>query len=144
MGKLVTQKTGDYVLQKVTIPAGTHTFSVTQRDQRNFHRKHPYTYSYCRSVLMKLENGKDLSEGVEFIGSHTGNRVRDANLEVTVEAGTYAFFVQMDWEGKSEKFVDSEYAVARYGPGEAEWKDCASNSKEEVLTAAFTSHAKSG
>jgi calpain-15 len=94
VGKSVSHQPGEYVFLTCTIPAGTHTFSVTQRDKRHFPRNNQeYDYSYCRSILMKLNNGIDLSGGVEYIGADLGHKERDANLEVTVEAGTYGFYV---------------------------------------------------
>jgi hypothetical protein len=64
-------------------------------------------------ILVKLNNGVDTQGGLRLIHGDTGNQERDAELELysPLQAGMYAFFVQMHCQGSCTGF-----AVVRYGP----------------------------
>lgn len=50
-------------------------------------------------ILLKLNNGKDLTEGVTYITGNKGFEDRDAYLELKdLDLGTYYFFVEMEWQ----------------------------------------------
>jgi hypothetical protein len=49
-------------------------------------------------ILLKLNNGSDLSGGVTYITGNKGFEDRDAYLELKdLDLGTYLFFVEMEW-----------------------------------------------
>ena len=63
-----------------------------------FSREKKYMYSSCRMILLKLNNGVDLTKGVTYITGSKGYEDRDAYLELKdLALGTYYFFVEFDW-----------------------------------------------
>ena len=110
-----------------------------------FARNAEYKYSPCHSILVKLNNGENLDDGVTYIAGDKGIRERDAHLHVDIEeAGVYGFFAEMDWT-EQECYQDNNYAITRYGNSTAEFTDVtAQYTKEDILAAAFKSAAKNG
>lgn len=134
----------NYNLIKVQVPAsGEHTFSVSQTGERMFPRSKDYKYSSCRMILLKLNNSKDMSQGVTYITGSKGFEDRDAYVELKhIESGTYYFYVEMDWQ-KSTAEEDRVYCVTSYGKSDVLFmKDHqADHPKEEILKTAFMAKA---
>jgi hypothetical protein len=83
MSRLATQEPQGFSLMKVTLDApGINTFTVSQRGERMFDRSKNYEYSPCHMVLVKLNNGEDMNEGVTYIKGAKGIKTRDAHIEV--------------------------------------------------------------
>lgn len=80
-----------------------------------FDRKANYKYSCSRIIVMKLDNGEDVYDGVTYIKGNIGCQIRDTHCEVDIDAGTYAVYVEVDWEKTCYK--DCNYVINRYGPG---------------------------
>lgn len=133
-----------YNLIKLRVPkGGEHTLSVSQTGERMFSRAKEYKYSSCRMILLKLNNGKDLSGGVTYINGNKGYEDRDAYVELKeLDLGTYYFFVEMDWQ-KSTAEEDRVYCVTSYGASDVFFeKDMQSeHPKEDILKMAFMAKA---
>lgn len=133
-----------YNLIKLRVPKkGEHTFSVSQTGERMFARSKEYKYSSCRMILLKLNNGKDLSGGVTYIRGDKGYEDRDAYIELKeLDLGTYYLFVEMDWQ-KTTAEEDRVYSVTSYGESDVLFeKDMQSEQpKEQFLKIAFMAKA---
>ena len=80
-----------------------------------FPRAKVYKYSSIRVILLKLNNGKDISEGVTYISSGKGFEDRDVSFEQkNSELGTYYFYVEIDWNEKTIE-EDRVFNVNNYG-----------------------------
>ena len=60
--------------------AGHHTVSVSQKDERCFHRNSGYEYNNCRFIIMKINNSQNLTSGVTFISGTKGYQDRDTYI----------------------------------------------------------------
>jgi len=138
--KSATQLPDDYTLMKVEVPEdGDYTFSVSLRGKRMFPRGASYEYSHARMILMKPTNGQDIHGGVTYIKGHKSYNTRDSHLECTgLAAGTYYFFVEMEWSPKSGNF---KLVTTSYGPKDVEFvsDDYGKYEKSDVLKQAFIS-----
>jgi len=90
-----------------------------------------YTYSCPRMILAN-------EDGMQFMASEFGLQERDADLsQIELEAGTYIFYVEMEW---SEKSLDlRDFAVSTYGPSEVRISE-ADYSIDDFLQKVFASH----
>ena len=70
--------------------------------------------------VVKLLNGYNTQGGVKYINGTVGVKTRDQHLECNLESGTYAFFAEVEWV-QQESFKTNEFAMTRYGPGEAQF-----------------------
>ena len=95
-------------------------------------------------ILMKLNNGSDLSAGVTYISGNKGYEDRDAYMELAnLEQGDYALYVEMEWQ-KSTAEEDRSFCVTSYGCSNVTFeKDMQSEySKEDILRSAFMAKAE--
>ena len=78
---------------------GHYIFSFSQKCQKHFQKGCGYKYSFARMMVMKLRNGRDAKEGVEYIAAAiTDPTDRDTYVEVKdMEEGEYYFFIEPDW-----------------------------------------------
>jgi hypothetical protein len=108
-----------------------------------FPRNKEYKYSSCRMILLKLNNGTDMSGGVTYISGNKGYEDRDAYVEIkNLEMGTYYYFVEMDWQ-KTTSEEDRRFNVTCYGCSDVliEKDLQADFAKEEILRIAFIAKA---
>ena len=61
---------------------GEYTLSVSQVGERMYPRDSGYKYSNSRMILVRLNNGQDLNDGVTYIKGDKGFYERDAYLEL--------------------------------------------------------------
>ena len=88
-----------------------------------FPRNSEYKYSPCHIILVRLNNGENLDEGVTYIAGAKGIRARDAHLHVDLEeGGVYGFFTEIDWT-EQESYTAYEFAMTRYGESTANFED---------------------
>jgi len=66
-------------------------------------------------ILLKLNNGKDMSDGVTYIQGNKIYEDRDGYVEVkNLELGTYYYYVEMDWQESTEE-KDRKFNITCYG-----------------------------
>ena len=95
-------------------------------------------------VVIKLDNGKDISGGVTYVRGGKGYVERDAYMELQdLEAGEYLFFVEIDWQPASGEWT---FSATSYGESDVAFKRdlSASYSREEILRKAYTAKALAG
>ena len=88
------QQSGYYFFKIDVTTKGEQTFAISQKDERCYPRDTKHEYSNCRMILVKPTNGKDLSQGLEFIKGTKGLQERDTYLECgELNKGIYFLFV---------------------------------------------------
>ena len=98
---------------------------------------------------MKLVNGKDAHDGVEYInGCSTEKITRDYYLEVPdMREGVYLFFIEVDWDESASKFIpDLTYCASAYGPDCVIFEEDVADQydKADILKQALTDKCLSG
>lgn len=146
-GTAVTLADEAHFFMKCTIPKGDHAFSLQQKGVQQLDKHVKYKYSPCHLILVKLNNGKDLSGGTTYIGGRTGEVTRGTHIyefEKPLEAGTYGFFGEVEWRPNSVPQARS-VSVTRYGPSNVMFEDItAANSKYDILKQVFQDGVKAG
>jgi len=102
---------------------GCQTFSVSLPDKNNFPRSQDYKYSSCRFIVVKLVNGYDYNDGVEYKGGLYSHFERDYYIEKkNLKPGKYLAFVEFDWH-ESVKTDAQDFVMTCYGTGKTRIQD---------------------
>lgn len=144
--KKIEQPQGKYTLFEVNVGGtGKHSFSCSQKAARMFPRGSDYEYSNCRMILMKLNNGENLNDGVTYVKGGKGFKERDAYLECDdLEAGNYFLLVEMEWSEKNQGH--HEFVASCYGSSMVVFVSDESGMYQlsDVLSKAFISKKEQG
>jgi len=92
-------------------------------------------------VVMRLENGRDLTGEVRYICGGKGYKERDAYIELPdLEEGEYLFYVEMEWEAST---AVRSFCATCYGASKVVFQEdvASSYSQEEVLRKVYTAKA---
>ena len=128
---------------------GPYTFSISQKGDKHFERGSDYKYSYNRMIIMKLKNGKDAKDGVEYVGGCVSELVsRDNYLKIDhMESGDYAFYIEVDWNETAKKYLDElSYCATSYGPDYVLFEQNFNKmyKKHDIIAKALSAKALSG